>query len=1678
MDPATDATVSQGPDPATDAMVGQGLDPATDATGLDPATDATVGQGLDPATDATAGQGLDPATDATVGQGLDPAKDSFSSSTLWFGETLIEGDQSEVFGAVELIAQLVAATRFGVETSYAKDLNLESELVTVRHVLVFPFLTTQQQKSFTLVLELWPELYHCVNRTVAIETKGPNWFGGIVCADILVACKIMKNVGHFDGHPEVMGVVLRSVLADFNWTHAKTEAARRKDLETVLNLLSWQLATLLVSMPSCAKPYCILLDVTKEMFSQSTTTDGALMICDALAQPLANVWSCIINTLAVHKMSSGERTAVVSIVGSLQIDTSDVTKGSYIACMYDNELVHAHSCYPGVLVQCGILLVHCDSLSEWTHTCHYNPISSQSSLLSLVVTLNSHIPELVNMAITFWANTFDRCQDIRSILPDKIKEALLEYSRVTKEPLPLNFFTHFSKEVTVVEDSVMATADAAEGVVINRPSIPQGEATMPGNQLVLSSPVPTKIEQAVAVTTNHTSTPNLVAATNCAMSSTAPNTSLWSPSISVSPNQSVLELKLSFAGSSPCPTVASVAGSSPCPTVASVAGSSPCPTVASVAGSSPCPTIASVTGSSPCPTVASVAGSSPCPTIASVAGSGPCETVASVAGSMSSLSNVAIIGSTSRPAIMPAAGTTSGPTTTTPLKCSDFTSCRVMLGSKRPLECVQPARKKLCTDDVTILDIDPDIIMMSSPAKRQRTSTGVKEVKGSSDGRHPVVCCDDSGDDGDGGAICSVRGGVSAGEATEEHVKKAPQVGVANHDVMEGVANHDAMEGVANHDATEGVVNHDVVEGVIHHVTEGMANHDVIEDTPPIEAIQPMAPPTQEEPDKHLPGSQTSAVRSSDRGSPSSDQSAGVKDAAPRARGKGRGRPRGFAVASRESRSLSLHQRSGDVTSEEGPGHTTRRKSIRARGRGRGAHRHDDEMEEEPIPSSRKRRKSAKSPDGGGAEEHGDASERRNGGNAVAWIVGVTVSPHAQTTPTTNTVDTPTVTTMATPTMCSTGEGAGVLTKRNPLGTSNLVGILKNPRVLSNTNKDRKVKFASGPKLVCFIEPSQEPVAPPTTSVSASSPDQPGTSSSSSACPFFPSLSSCPTPIQQITPAIAGNRSSHGLLQFLKANNIETVGSIASLTEQQKRSKQQKDNSTDREEPLSHQPPPSAETQPSPSAETQPSPSAETQPSPSAETQPSHSVETQPSPSAETQPSPSAETQPSPSAETQPSPSAETQPSPSVETQLSSTTEAPCQKDLTSPDALPLAHHSDQNGSGFTQSQDMASLSVDQVTLSTPDSQKGAVNPLDDQVTFTLHDDHVTFTSGQDQVTTSSTNSGAVRTPVDDQVDSMDDHPTSQCIVVDLRSNSSPPSSSPPSPPSYDSSNESTCSCSDDGRPGPQYDWLNEESVPLGRAEEFRSSQRTNSDMECNQPISDVCHAVAPFHSSLTHSSSLPAGAVPMEDREVGSNWSKDAVGSQELFSCSSVLGSEGHGLEVPNILPPTTQISSPGTPHLISSLLASAASSKDTDCSTQTPPTAYSEGCTQTPPLPAPPLCLESGTQTPIPPAYFDDGTQTPPLPAPLQTLRLQLADQSQQACPIVVETTCQTSGPAVDSRGVNTMLQGTDAREVLAQLLSELASHFDGLEFGAQVAELQRYTQQFYAFTSLLITKLNSTK
>ena len=40
----------------------------------------------------------------------------------------------------------------------------------------------------------------------------------------------------------------------------------------------------------------------------------------------------------MHEISSGERTAVVSIVWPLPIDTFDVTKGSYIACMYDDDI--------------------------------------------------------------------------------------------------------------------------------------------------------------------------------------------------------------------------------------------------------------------------------------------------------------------------------------------------------------------------------------------------------------------------------------------------------------------------------------------------------------------------------------------------------------------------------------------------------------------------------------------------------------------------------------------------------------------------------------------------------------------------------------------------------------------------------------------------------------------------------------------------------------------------------------------------------------------------------------------------------------------------------------------------------------------------------------------------------------------------------------------------------------------------------------------------------------------------------------------------------------------------------------------------------------------------------------------------------------------------------------------
>lgn len=224
------------------------------------------------------------------------------------------------------------------------------------------------------------------------------------------------------------------------------------------------------------------------------------------------------------------------------------------------------------------------------------------------------------------------------------------------------------------------------------------------------------------------------------------------------------------------------------------------------------------------------------------------------------------------------------------------------------------------------------------------------------------------------------------------------------------------------------MINHDEMEGVI--------NHDVVEDTPLNGVVQPVAPPTSVGLDEHLSGPQTSAIQSP-RQSPDSPSNrlTGFNDAIPRARGRGRGRgrgrPRGSSVATCGRKSL--RQTSGDVADggvadggvvTEGP-----RQAVRRTTRGRGTNCHDNNLEE-PLPSGRKRRKLVQSPDGGGASEPMDAELP-----PVAWIVGISV---------------PNLGSLATPT---TGVSASVPVRHNPPGTSNPVGILKNPRVLSNSNK-------------------------------------------------------------------------------------------------------------------------------------------------------------------------------------------------------------------------------------------------------------------------------------------------------------------------------------------------------------------------------------------------------------------------------------------------------------------------------------------------------------------------------------------------------------------------------------------------------------------------------------------------
>ena len=138
---------------------------------------------------------------------------------------------------------------------------------------------------------------------------------------------------------EAVDIALHCVLNDFNWAYIRSEAAASKNgLGTVVDLLAWQLATLQVSMvtmrlsyyalawlyvlgsrmgvvmewvwlysgcghllllsiseqPSCIKACCILHDVISQLYLHSTVPE-ALAICEVISQPLANVWSIIIN---------------------------------------------------------------------------------------------------------------------------------------------------------------------------------------------------------------------------------------------------------------------------------------------------------------------------------------------------------------------------------------------------------------------------------------------------------------------------------------------------------------------------------------------------------------------------------------------------------------------------------------------------------------------------------------------------------------------------------------------------------------------------------------------------------------------------------------------------------------------------------------------------------------------------------------------------------------------------------------------------------------------------------------------------------------------------------------------------------------------------------------------------------------------------------------------------------------------------------------------------------------------------------------------------------------------------------------------------------------------------------------------------------------------------------------
>ena len=437
-----------------------------------------------------------------------------------------------------------------------------------------------------------------------------------------------------------------------------------------------------------------------------------------------------------------------------------------------------------------------------------------------------------------------------------------------------------------------------------------------------------------------------------------------------------------------------------------------------------------------------------------------------------------------------------------------------------------------------------------------------------------------------------------------------------------------------------------------------------------------------------------------------------------------------------------------------------------------------------------------------------------------------------------------------------------------------------------------------------------------------------------------------------------------------------------------------------------------------------------------------------------------------------------------------------------------LARPTNDSGSGFTQSQDTALHDIEDVTLSTPPSQKDQSSPHqcipndkvdcndhDPEASHPSSDDEDTLSASDDQVTTLTSDPGQGTHA--HHMGTKHVHPI--CTIIDLRSNLSPQGS--------ESSDEGSTYHD-------AYSHFNEEGMRDGEEEEggadvsmdqgegSRRSEFANG-LGTNQPITGdlgtVCRMVvvppysttqSPSHCSLPppQSPSYQTVTSPEDKKSVH----KEVGGSQELFSNSSAPGS---CLGSPNII---TQ-----TPPLSTHLLSPPCSSDMVD-STQTPhaehftqthiPFTCVENSTQTPPLPSP---VENSTQTPplpAPPINVENSTQTPPLPVPptltegntqtvaivtadrcSQTAQGQPVDQSQQVCPVVTAMACQTVGPELCTKAVGTTLQHTGSMELHDQVLSEMVVHFGSLSPSAQQLYVQQYIQSSSNFTKLIISMAN---